>query len=473
MDNKINEEYLLVLKLNNEKLIYVDYENIIDPLLTEQIEFNSFFSKSNSNLKGLIEHINDSKYLEKLYFFHKYCKTLIGTYQQKLFSSSEIIKQIQTHIDLFDVKSKTEENFNEYEAVSKYFEEIKNEFKIRFKSYAINLAYKKCIDDTNIISFSHRSAGWSNPVYNLNENFSIEIKTNFGFGNSSYFFTIIKYKNICITPFSHWINYENAKFSEIVRYTRTYTRYQKHPTYNSYKPNIENYYWEDAMIFAKDACNLSIVNENQFIEKYILEECEQMVCGLENIFIKEKFNFINRETNGHYEVDKKGHYLMEFRGEKISGSLEFVNKMLEFRSITKVDKFITRIENCNKKIQPYLLEELKLIKNEITILENKIAVLKPIYESLLSKKQNYNLEFSKIKMEILKRCREEKIIYMEAEYFNKIKIAFPEFEEFETDFLLKSEEYKKLNQTMSNLNLVFANIREYEKNIEKYFKNEN
>jgi len=469
MDYKINKQYLLVLKKNDDNFIYVDYEYIIDPLLSEQIEFNSFFSKSDSTLNGLIKHINESKYLEKLYFFHKYCVSLIGTYQQKDFSSSEIIKQIQTRIDLFNFKLKTEENFDEYDAVSQYFEEIKNEFKIRFMSYAINIAYKKCIGDKNIISFSHRSAGWSNPVYNLNENFSIEIKTNFGFGKSSYFFTIIKYKNIEITPFSDWINYEKSKFSEIIRYTRTYTRYSKHPIYNSYKPNIENYFWEYAMNFATDACNSSIFDETKFIEKYIIEECELMVSGLEKIFLNEKFSFINRETNAHYEINKKGHYLMEFRGEKISGSLEFVNKILEFRNITKVDLFISRLENCNKKIQPYLLKEIELIKSKLITLQNELHILKPVYDELVIKNQYYSSEFSKIRIEMSKKCKDEKKDFNNDKYIEEKKLKFPEYEDFEDEYLNKSEQYKKLNQTISNLNLVFANIKEYEKNIEKYF----
>ncbi len=469
MDTRINEDYLLVLKKNTEKLIYIDYENIIDPLLSEQVEFNAFFSKSNSNLKDLIAHIEKCVFLEKLYFFHKYCINLVGTYQQKDFSKNEIIQKINNQIDLLNFKLKTEENFNEYEFVSEYLEEIKKEYKIRFKSYAINFAYKKCLDDGIIISFSHRSAGWSNPVYNLNKNFSIEIKTNFGFGNSSYFYTIIKYKDIEITPFSDWINYEDAKFSEIVRYTRSYTRYKKNIRYNSYKPTIENYFWEDAMFFAKDACNLSIIDEKQFILKYILEECELMVSGLESIFNNEKFQFINRETKGNYEVDKKGHYLMEFRGEKISGSLEFINKILEYRKITEIDIFIKRLENCNKKIQPYLTKEILDIKDELSILQNELSILKPIYDTLFLKNEKYNLEFYKIRNEFLKKCMENKTTFNVNEYNQKIKSTFPEYEEFQEEYSNKSTEYKELNEKISNLNLVYAKIREYENNIRIYF----
>ena len=45
-------------------------------------------------------------------------------------------------------------------------------------------------------------------------NFSVEIKTNFGYGSVSYFYTKLKYKNIEITPFSEWVDYEFARFAK-------------------------------------------------------------------------------------------------------------------------------------------------------------------------------------------------------------------------------------------------------------------
>ena len=74
-------------------------------------------------------------------------------------------------------------------------------------AYSIRKAYETCKSDENIIIFSHRTSGWSNPVYQLTPNFSVEVLTNFGYGRSSYFYTRLKYKNIEITPFSDWINY--------------------------------------------------------------------------------------------------------------------------------------------------------------------------------------------------------------------------------------------------------------------------
>jgi hypothetical protein len=87
----------------------------------------------------------------------------------------------------------------------------------------------------------------------------------------------LKYKNIDITPFSEWVDYEFAQFSEIIRYSQSYI--------------LRNEYWLDAMEYSRDACNLSLVDEVKFVEKYVIDECEKMVRGLENILNKEYFMF--------------------------------------------------------------------------------------------------------------------------------------------------------------------------------------
>ncbi len=67
------------------------------------------------------------------------------------------------------------------------------------------------------------------------------------------------------------------------------------------------------MEFSKDACNLSMTDEVKFVEKYVINQCEKMVRGLEEIFNMEHFTFKERKKKP-YSKDKKGHVLVEFRG---------------------------------------------------------------------------------------------------------------------------------------------------------------
>lgn len=474
MDTKINEDYLIVLKKDNNRSVFIDFVKNSNPLITEQEKFNLFFNRKKISLNQLIEHIENSDYISQIYSPLKYCENLTGIYQHRLFFKNEIIRLIKIKIHQLNLELKKEIDLETNDKVKFFLEEIKNDFAIGFKSYSINLSYKKCLEDKNILAFSHRIAGWSNPIYNLNENFSIEIKSNFGFGYSSYFFVIIKYKNIEITPFSDWINYEHAKFSEIIRYTKSFTSYKCQKLKNGnvyYKPIIYNSCWEKAMIFFKDTCNLSMNDETKFIEKFIIEECEKMVCSLENMLISTNFELKDRLTNKYYNVDKKGHYLMEFRGEKISGSLEFINKILDFKYITKIDNFITRLENCNLKIYPSLSQELEYIKSECDILKLKQSKVKSLYDKLLNERIIYNKKIDLIRTDVFKTNKEKELNHKETILNQIINQEFPEYQRFNLIYDQTKAELQKINEQIDNLNLVRSNISEYQNNIEKYFIN--
>src|SRR5690606_38411441 len=128
---------------------------------------------------------------------------------------------------------------------------------------------------------------WSNPEFKLSENFTVVLKTNFGYGSASYFYIKLKYKNIEITPFSEWIDYEIAKFTEIIRYTKSFVYRLLRGIYNGkrvYQQKMENSNWQDAIDYTKTACNVSLKDEVDFVRKYIIDECERMVAGLENIY---------------------------------------------------------------------------------------------------------------------------------------------------------------------------------------------
>ena len=104
-----------------------------------------------------------------------------------------------------------------------------------------------------------------------------------------------------------------------------------------------------------------------------------MVTGLTNIVTNSTFNFIG-ENNKNHKVDKKGHQLIEFRGEKVSGAIDFISKIIEYNQIAEIQKFIVRIEQINKEIQPILIEEIKIIEVKLIGLNKDLNAIKPEYE---------------------------------------------------------------------------------------------
>jgi hypothetical protein len=458
MKDKINEEVLCLLRKNKAtNQIEIDYVTIEMPLAKTIDNFSVLLDDSNSTLEQVINFIKTTEELNQLTTHYRYCVYLSGSYQAFSANNQNTITEIETRQQLIRLN---QENDPEKYDINKAIADCKNEIKAKYilwhKAFSINKTYRLCHEDKSILTFSHRIDGWSNPVYQLTPNFSVEIKTNFGYGRASYFYTKLKYKDIEITPFSEWVDYEFAKFSEIVRYTQSHF--------------LENEYWFEAMEFSRDACNLSLEDEVKFVEKYVIDECEKMASGLEEIFKKEQFSFKNRyNKNERITVDKKGHVLVEFRGEKISGALDFISKILEFEKITSIKSFIERIEECNKKIQPILVEESAIIKVKIENLTKEKNQLQPKYDEVVKINDEYNQKKVTLQGEIFSKEQLDNIwLYrnqLEAEFIKRC----PEYAEFAKEYKQVTDSYRILTEQIQNNTKVRDNIISYNEKIIKYF----
>lgn len=455
MREQINEEVLCVLRKNGQtNEIEIDYVNIDKPLTGLIDNFANLCTNPQTSLQQIISFIETTVALNQLDAHYRYCVSLKGSYQAFEGNNTKTVKEINERYQLMLLNQRQSENYNINDAISSFKEELRLRYILWHKAFSINKTYRLCHEDKSILTFSHRIDGWSNPVYQLTSNFSVELKTNFGYGHASYFYTKLKYKDIEITPFSEWINYEIAQFSEIVRYTQSYL--------------LDNGNWIDAMEFSKDACNLSLQNEVAFVEKYIIDECEKMVKGLEEIFNKDHFSFKNRDKT-EYTKDKKGHVLVEFRGEKISGALDFISKILEYESIASIQSFIKRIEVCNKTIQPILVDESKIIKTKIANLKAEISELKPKYEKVIAENILYGTKKIELQKVMINNgqldIRQIDTVKLDAEF----NIKYPEYKEFEKEYKSVTESYRMMNEQLQNLIKVYDNIISYTDKIIKHF----
>ena len=461
--SKINEEVLCVLKKNKEtNQVEIDYIPI-EKLLAKTIDnFSLLLDDQNSTLEQAINFIKTAEELNQLTTRYRYCVSLRGSFQAFSANNQDTITEIADSLQLMLLNQEANpEKYDINKAIAEYKKELKNRYILWHKAFSINKTYHLCHEDKSILTFSHRIDGWSNPVYQLTTNFSIEIKTNFGYGRASYFYTKLKYKNIEITPFSEWIDYEFAKFSEIVRYTQSYP--------------LRNEYWFEAMEFSRDACNLSLEDEVKFVEKYVIDECEKMVSGLEEIFYKEQFSFKDedKEKKNCKTVDKKGHTLVEFRGEKISGALDFISKILEFEKITSIKSFIERIEGCNKRIQPILFEESAILKVKIDNLKKDKIELQPKYDEVVKINDEYNQKKVKLQEELFSKEQLDDFgnyrNQLEAEFKKEFIKRYPEYKEFKKEYDNVTNSYRILTEQIQNNTKIRENIIDYNEKIKKYF----
>ena len=410
-EQKINEDFLLLL---------VDNNGIIE---TSTIFIDNHFENETLTLKGLCQGENDNinqitiflsntlkpKLPNKIF---NYCKELDKAYQSVIVNVEEGIKEILTKRDLIytneKIAIKDKKEFNLGESLRDLKNQIFEKISLWFKVFDIEFAYEKAKKVPNMLVYSHRISGWSNPEYKITDNLKQQVKTNFGYGSVSYFYSLLTFRNIQITPFSEWIDYRYSNFSEVIRYTRSFRSRilvldkNNKPLY--YKTKIENSFWHNAIEFTKNAANLSLTNEREFVEKYIISECEFLVNGLENFYIETKFEFIDEnQVNVENEkiirqrVDINGYELIDFRTEKIIGALDFINKIIEYNSIIPTREYTERIFTLNKKFIPNVYTALENQKSELKEANENFNEFTIKHNELLEEQKFYSNEKIKLK----------------------------------------------------------------------------
>lgn len=456
MKEKINETVLSILKKNSASdNIEISYIDIVDSLSPTIQKICRLCDSPSTNIDTITIFILTTPELGQLDGQYKYCESLGAPYQGFNVRRVDFVKDIDNRKDLiFLNKKKDPEGYDDVKNLNSLKQDIRRKYLLWSHPLAIEKAYSICKSNKEVIIFSHRSSGWSNPVYTLTPNFSIEIKTNFGYGSVSYFYTKMKYKNIEITPFSEWVVYEFANFAEIIRYTSSH--------------RLKNEFWLEAMEFSKNACNLSMTDEVKFVETYVIEECEIMVSGLEDLFDKSHFTFKNREKI-IYHVDKTGHILMEFRGEKISGALDFISQIREFQGITNILSFIDRIEKCNRKIHAGLLDELKVIKIKIKSLTKEIYDFKPKYDKVVSKNNSYIKYKKNLQSEMIKSGKLENDKIDLNKLNQEFNFRYPEYRNFEQEYKVIIESFRKMNEALQNMTTIYNKIVSHVGKIDAYF----
>lgn len=451
----INEQYLCVLKEESGE-IAVGIVPIELKLSTVFSQLNAICENEATSLEDIINFLESQTEIEQLDGYYPYCRQLYNSYEGFRADRTEIISNLNQTIDRIRLEKRSDPSFNSADDIKDKKMWVKREYTLWRHAHAIKLAYRVSNDDPKVLSFSHRICGWSNPVYHLTPNFSIEIKTNFGYGSVSYFYTKLRYKNIDITPLSEWIHYEFAKFSEIVRYSQRYL--------------LNHTEWLQTMAYAKDACNLSRSDEAAFVSKYIITECETMVSGLREVMNKDRFDFRN-ESRRNYQVDKRGHVLVEFRGEKVSGALDFIDKIMEFGHITAVQSFIERIKVCNRELQPLLASEIILLNTKIATALKAIEDYRPTHNEYELQEKEFVGKKDQIRKDLIRQNRmtEQHINY---DLLNStFDESFPEFKEFKEDYGKVMSNWSKLHEHHRNLVNICDKISAHNRKILDFFNN--
>ena len=328
------------------------------------------------------------------------------------------------------------------------------------RAYDISMQIRESKKSKNVIAFSHRYIGWSQPIFDFKD-LKIHFKTNFGYGNSSYFYVMLEYKNIQIVSFMDWIVYPYFEANQVLQYTKKLHKFQNKSVC------IENDFWFNAMDFICEAVNIYLKDEKIFIETYVLNQLDEMINSLYNILdmdsdiLDEQYGNIKHfkkiNTEKFFNVVGSAEDLC-VKSAKICGALGFMSKIIELSSIVNLSNCIDKLEKCNLKILP-------LLENSIMEINNSLNNLNPEFNDI-KKQVNYIYGDNKNPMN-LKFLRERKSTLKPKEFQEK----YPNFQEIENDYKELFDRYLILSNDIKNIQVLQKNIEKYINTISQYFLN--
>lgn len=244
-------------------------------------------------------------------------------------------------------------------------------------NYKIKLWEIKQQDDVRM--YSTDQIGWKEFEYKVNEDITIYMKTNFGYGSASYFFCNLKYKDINILPYSAVVEYYYVQWTDLIRFTR------------QYEENRES--WKQVFDFVVETANLAKIAPEKFVKKWILNELDEMLEGLKTIVTSPKKameDYIKEQKKtieiGYYKLVRNcstrdiqeyevlpNEKIMAIKAEKITGSLLLLDNLKKIKDISSVvNEYINKIEGMNNDIMPEIDSYIIHWGNDISKLEQSL-----------------------------------------------------------------------------------------------------
>ena len=443
----INEDNLCVLRRNtNNSLFSIEY---VPVEILNKADLTELYTRLNDQtLSGseIYNYIKNHPTLNVLFKPYNFCVDLYGTcYEGEANNNMYNLTRLEEHFSNPHYRKRVLLRICERRALA----------------YSLEKAYRDCESNNTLLAFSHRRIGWAEKPYQLDDSFTIEFKTNFGFGNSSYFYTKLKYKEIEIVPISEWVHYRYANLYEIISASAVHS--------------VTHESWNQALGYGRDACNLFIRNKNEFVNQYLKQECEKLMTGLYEIKTKAKFKL--RENHDRFnpifkEIDFTGSELIAFRGEKISGSLDIIDSIRSLENILSIANYINRIESYNREIEPSLESELKNISRQLPLLKDQFAGIESNYDQLKEKDNEYDEIRSMLREELnmtgeyLELAYDEKLEYMQSRFLEK----YPEYPIFQKQLDDTKEQYYALSSKIRPLENSLYSIEKSIAKIKAYFE---
>lgn len=380
-------------------------------------EYNDSFIDSRSVPKEVsyADYIKGVKEIESIFNEkHRFCKESLEVLKLKL--DNEIIEA--NHSDK-----------------KKYFKKAS----IYIKCLRLSETVKKIKEHDEIKMYSRDVVGYSTYTHKINDDITVELRTNFGYGSAAYFNLAVKYKDIVILPYSYLVHYYYANMKSLMACTR------------AYRPLRES--WESSINFIADFVNQSIADPRKFVGEYVIKEVEEMMKGLRAIMDNPAEVQIRIKDSTSSEVrlsvirpfNKDEFVMMEsmadelttlFKAEKITGALLFIESLTQLQEFCgDMSALIGEILSMNKDVKPEIPPVLNSVRSMIEAFKREEKNL----ERQIKFKENRKQYFDKRKERL-----QAKMTFAEKIAHDKI------FREKNPLYIKLEEEINELNQKVYN-----------------------
>lgn len=441
MGNILNADYILTLKKNESGTLYVEEVDIPLPIdffqrLVEYESSNSctFFEVARYVELYMIRNVvYMNHYKNYIRYKYKYC------YPYE-YANSYIPDIVFPNVDKSNVMGL--DRNAELRLKNAYIENV-----IR---YVCAMCYTEILPSVRSTSlmYSNDIIGFYKPIYNIADNVSILLHTNFGYGRSSYFHVNLNYKGINILPYTDIINYYWSNMMDNIRYTVKFV------------PCREN--WNPALSFVADVSNLIATDSEKFEKEWIIEKVEGMMEGLKTInnnvkkyyeaLYKAKvdeerhsvqkvieYRCIDGSIVQHYKIYPQ-ETLLTIQVDKFSAVLALLDDLKTIQSIyASVQNHIDTIIQYNEKILP----TIALCRTD---LQGKLKILKEQLHALQARKEDVQNGMQEIRIELDQKLEESNVDYQQLPTQDSRKQNMLEQE------CEKDERYKNLLSTLKDLN---------------------
>lgn len=235
--------------------------------------------------------------------------------------------------------------------------------------------------------YSTEAIGWSQFDYKITDDVSVVIRTNFGYGLSSYFNLTLYYKGIEIAPYSYVVRYYGVNWMNVIRQTRAY-----YPRRDS---------WNLSFRFVEGAANRASTNQAEFEKTFIVNEIAEMVAGL-RLILNNTARYIDSKKDDDGESayisvwnmtgdDKRKYGLypsevcLATQAEKITGALVFLDNLKSLSSIfTEIEESISEIKEMAASVLPSINNGIKNINEQLVPQRVKLTSLQFEYNACVS-----------------------------------------------------------------------------------------